>query len=57
MPHLPKLGKLFGVAISLWMPMARRDYGTPILALVCHDKGKKAPENNQTALLDIIMNL
>jgi len=53
-PHLPKqLGKLFGVAMSLWMPMARGDYGTPILALVCHDRGKKAPENNQTALLDI----
>lgn len=54
MPYLPKqLGKLFGVAISLGIPKARRDYGTPILALVCHDKGKKAPENNQTALLDI----
>lgn len=54
MPHLPKqLGKLFGVAMSFWTPMARGDYGTPILALVCHDRGKKAPENNQTALLDI----
>lgn len=54
MAHLPKqLGKLFGVEISLWMPIARRDYGTPILALVCHDRGKKAPENNKTALLDM----